>query len=107
MTRTTADFEILDLHHHVSAGSGPEHSGEGIGEDIDSVIARRLAFMAQHGIDRAVLLPANGYPTAIGAAATSQANDYVIAYQKREPDRFPVALGTVNPLDGKEALLEI
>src|SRR5262245_50162285 len=57
--------------------------------------------MDKRGIRQALLMP--------GAAhgETGNQNDYVAHYRELHPDRFPAAVGTVNPFDGDKAVAEV
>lgn len=106
--RTVGQFRIFDLHHHVGslemvAEAGPRRSAGGPEEDARI----RLKFMDAHGIEQALLMPANGYPTPDGIADTRRVNDAMARYRDMHPDRFPASLGTVSPLEGDGSLDEI
>jgi predicted TIM-barrel fold metal-dependent hydrolase len=53
------------------------------------------------------ILAATGYIQADGIKDTMRSNDTVAAYRKRDPRRFPVACGTVEPLHGARSLDEL
>jgi predicted TIM-barrel fold metal-dependent hydrolase len=53
------------------------------------------------------ILAATGYIQADGIRDTMRSNDTVAAYRKRDPKRFPVACGTVEPLHGARSLGEL
>ncbi len=59
------------------------------------------------GVDQAVLIPGHGYLRPEGLADTRRINDAIAAYRDRRPDRFPAALGVVEPLYGKAGLDEL
>jgi uncharacterized protein len=106
--RSVKQFRMFDLHHHVGsldmvAGAGAARAASDPKEDARI----RLAFMDQHNIEQALLMPANGYPTPNGIADTRRVNDAMAAYRDRHPQRFPAALGTVSPLEGDGSLDEI
>ncbi|MGN6770419.1 MAG: amidohydrolase family protein [Rhizobiaceae bacterium] len=106
--RKPEQFRIFDLHHHVGtlemvADQGAKRAAGGPEEDIRI----RLEFMDAHGIEQALLMPANGYPAPDGLADTIRINTAMADYRNRHPDRFPAALGTVSPLEGDGALDEI
>lgn len=108
--RSAADFDVFDIHHHVGALAGLLEASGWFREDPEELKAdvnRRVAFMDRQGIRQALLMPGNGYPNARGIEDTRKVNDYVKRYQSVAPDRFPAVVGTVNPLEGKDALVEI
>jgi predicted TIM-barrel fold metal-dependent hydrolase len=107
--RSAKDFDIFDIHQHVGAVAGLlevdgwYREGSALRADVD----RRLKFMDSQGVDAALLMPGNGYPNSRGIEDTRKVNDYVVTYRDMAPERFPAITGTVNPLEGKEALYEI
>lgn len=98
-------MEIIDLHHHLGALIGGSLlEGDGW---MDADYASRAAMMAQNGVDRVAILAATGYIQADGIAATRRSNDNVAAYRRRDPRRFPIAAGIVEPLHGTASLGEL
>ncbi|MGK8642565.1 amidohydrolase family protein [Brucella anthropi] len=104
-------YNIYDLHQHVGPLSGLlATGGSWFLDDEDALradVELRLAFMDKFGINQASVMPGNGYPLARGIEDTRRVNDYVRRYQQVCPDRIPACYGTVNPLEGVEALKEI
>lgn len=106
--RTASQFRLFDLHHHVGSLEMVAQAGERRSAgDPDEDARIRLAFMDSHGIEQALLMPANGYPAPNGIADTRRVNNAMALYRDRHPDRFPAALGTVSPLEGDGSLDEI
>src|SRR5262249_9604439 len=66
----------------------------------------RIRGMDALGIAWSILQPSHGYPRADGLLATQRVNDRMAEYRKFAPERFRV-LGTTEPLQGKEGLVEI
>jgi predicted TIM-barrel fold metal-dependent hydrolase len=98
-------MEIFDIHHHLGSLSGGSLQ-EGAGwEDRD--YANRVRIMDANGVSQAAILAATGYIQADGIRDTMRSNDVVAAYRKRDPKRFPVACGTVEPLHGTRSLGEL
>jgi uncharacterized protein len=97
--------EIFDIHHHLgSLTGGSLQEGEGWQERDYS---NRVRIMEANGVTRAAILAATGYIQAEGIKDTMRCNDTVAAYRRREPKRFPVACGTVEPLHGARSLGEL
>jgi uncharacterized protein len=98
-------MEICDIHHHLGALSGGSlQEGEGwMDRDYD----RRIAMMDANQIDFVGILAATGYIQADGIKATMRSNDTVAEYRKRDPARFRVAAGIVEPLHGAASLAEL
>src|SRR5215208_4583092 len=88
-------MEIFDLHHHLgSLIGGSLLEGEGW---MDKDYATRVAMMEENHIDFVGILAATGYIQADGIKDTMRSNDTVAAYRRRDPRRFPVAAGIVEP----------
>lgn len=98
-------MEIFDIHHHLgSLTGGSLQEGEGWQERD---YANRLRIMDANGVARSAILAATGYIQADGIKDTMRSNDTVAEYRKRDPERFPVACGTVEPLHGARSLGEL
>src|SRR5262249_56708217 len=98
-------MEIFDIHHHLGSLTGGSLQ-EGAGwQDRDYKNGVRI--MESNGVTMATILAATGYIQADGIKDTMRSNDTVAAYQKRDPKRFPVACGTVEPLHGARSLGEL
>jgi predicted TIM-barrel fold metal-dependent hydrolase len=63
--------------------------------------------MEANGVTMSAILAATGYIQADGIKDTMRSNDVVAAYRKRDPKRFPVACGIVEPLHGTRSLAEL
>ncbi|HLG70521.1 MAG TPA: amidohydrolase family protein [Chloroflexota bacterium] len=98
-------MEICDIHHHLgSLTGGSLQEGEGwMARDYET----RISMMAANNIDFVFILAATGYIQADGIKATMRSNDTVAAYRKLDPERFPVAVGIVEPLHGPASLGEL
>jgi len=98
-------MEICDIHHHL----GAFHGGCLIDQDgwTDVDYDARVAMMTHNDINYVCLLASAGYLQADGIHATRRSNDVLAEYQKRDPSRFPVAAGIVEPLHGAASLDEI
>jgi predicted TIM-barrel fold metal-dependent hydrolase len=107
------EFEILDVHHHVG------NAFRALGGDIDSApeldeveferieLASRLEIMDHSNVQQAIVIPGHGYERVHGIADTRAENDAIARYRDRRPDRFPGAVGIVEPRDGKASLAEL
>jgi predicted TIM-barrel fold metal-dependent hydrolase len=111
---TFAGFDVFDCHHHV--GDVSSHIGEAMGTGVDEPegvalddheIAGRLAIMDAGGVRQAAVIPGHGYLRPHGLSDTARVNDQIAAYRDAHPDRFPVAVGVVEPLYGKAGLAEL
>ena len=106
-----AGFEVFDCHHHVGSleALGLSTGTEGLDpeEALEADLAARLATMDATGVDAALLIPGHGYLRPEGLADTRRVNDRLAAYRARRPDRFPAALGVVEPLYGGRGLAEL
>ncbi|MFM1722060.1 amidohydrolase family protein [Rhodococcus sp. PAM 2766] len=89
----------IDTHHHVGELS------LGIGDDVtgrDDTSIRPVEIHEQmldsFGFTAACVLPGFQYDRTDGIANTRRVNDAIAAYRDSKPTRFPVALGTLEPL---------
>jgi uncharacterized protein len=98
-------MEIFDIHHHLGSLSGGSlQEGDGWQERD---YANRVRIMDANGVTCAAILAATGYIQADGIKDTMRSNDVVAQYRKRDPKRFPVACGIVEPLHGARSLGEL
>jgi predicted TIM-barrel fold metal-dependent hydrolase len=108
---TVQDISVIDCHHHVGSIAAVAAGGATADEDSpafqDAELRVRLDTMGELGVDQAVLIPGHGYLRPNGNADTIAVNDRIAAYRDRNPDRFPAALGVVEPLHGKESIREL
>jgi predicted TIM-barrel fold metal-dependent hydrolase len=103
------DHEVLDVHHHIGSAVG-SLGWSGRNETPPSLEVERqgrLEVMNAGGVRQAIIQPAHNYLRPNGIADTRKINDEVASYRDAQPDRFPVALGVVQPQDGPLALEEI
>ena len=69
--------------------------------------AKRIEIMDAGGVNQAAVIPGHGYLRPNGHADTQAVNDKIAAYRDATPDRFPVAIGIVEPRDGEVSLGEL
>ena len=94
-------FQIFDLHQHI--GSFDAGGGDGTHSYThDDDFRARSAAMDRFGLRAAVAMPSLQYARPRGFADTQALNDGIARYRDRHRERFPVALGTVQPLDPAE-----
>jgi predicted TIM-barrel fold metal-dependent hydrolase len=113
MSLTADEFEVLDVHHHVG------NAFRALGGDLDSApdvessgyadreIASRLEIMEAAGVAQALVIPGHGYERVSGIADTRAENNAIAAYRDARPNRFPGAIGIVEPRDGEASLAEL
>jgi len=107
------DFDVLDVHHHVgnafSALGGSLDNAEGMTEEdyLAKEIDSRLEIMDRGGVTQAIVIPGHGYERSRGIVDTRAENDAIAAYRDRRLDRFPAAVGIVEPRDGAVSLAEL
>ena len=109
-TEDAGAFDVFDCHHHVGdvrgfvgdVGSGDQSLSEGSAE-----VETRLAIMEAGGVRQAAVIPGHGYPRPEGIADTRRINDGIAAYRDARPERFPVAVGIVEPQHGDRSLAEL
>lgn len=88
------DPVVFDVHQHYGTVPGWNYHGGAVPVTRDA--AERLEIMDSHGIDLACIQPATSYDRADTRGAIASLNDAVCALRDAAPDRFPVALGTVD-----------
>ncbi len=98
-------MEIFDVHHHLGSLTGGSLQEGAEWQERD--YSNRVRMMQANGVAMAAILAATGYIQADGIKDTMRCNDTVAAYRKRDPERFPVACGTVEPLHGVRSLGEL
>jgi predicted TIM-barrel fold metal-dependent hydrolase len=100
-------FEVLDCHHHVGGVGGALGDDDSAEIPLLAEMAQRLAIMDRDGVAQAVVIPGHGYEHPNGIADTRRVNDGIAAYRDERPDRFPAAVGIVEPTHGKVSLAEL
>ena len=90
----------FDVHQHLGEAAVMGESSE----EFDPVkdFEQRHRMMDQFGIDCAAISPTSQYERPRGLLDTMAMNDRVADYRDRYPERFPVAFGTVDPLQGMD-----
>jgi predicted TIM-barrel fold metal-dependent hydrolase len=110
---TIQGISVIDCHHHVGSvnavarettDSAPDEESESFQR---AELEVRLQTMDELGVDQAILIPGHGYLRPNGNADTIAVNDGIAAYRDRHPDRFPAALGVVEPLHGPASIREL
>ncbi|MAG30287.1 MAG: hypothetical protein CL908_05250 [Deltaproteobacteria bacterium] len=113
MSQGNDEFEVLDVHHHVG------NAFRALGGSLDSApdldarvyaekeITSRLEIMDGADVGQAIVIPGHGYERPRGIADTRAENDAIAAYRDARPDRFPAAIGIVEPRDGEASLAEL
>ncbi len=94
-------MEIFDIHHHIG------YHLSGLMPEILEDFIKRIKVMDTCGISSAVIMPSPDYYMPNGISDTKKINEKMAEYKKQYPDRFPVALGTVEPRHGKQSVVEI
>ena len=99
-----AGMKVIDCHHHVGSLEALGFSFEGAGgaDPKEVELGRRRGAVGENGIDQAIVIPGHGYLRAEGIADTRGVNDGIAAYRDAHPDRFPAAVGIVEPLYGED-----
>jgi hypothetical protein len=115
-------FDVFDCHHHVGdVRSFMPHTGDtsearraSDAEDAPTEAAAlaeeraaRVAIMDASGVRQAAVIPGHAYPRTNGLADTVALNDRIAAYRDAQPDRFPVAVGIVEPIFEEACLPEL
>ncbi|MCB0993472.1 MAG: amidohydrolase family protein [Acidimicrobiales bacterium] len=112
VTRATS-IECFDVHHHVGDAlaalgqADPDAAAMSPEEYAELELAKRIEIMDAGGVHQAVVIPGHGYLRPNGHADTRGVNDRIAAYRDATPDRFPVAVGIVEPRDGEVSFGEL
>jgi predicted TIM-barrel fold metal-dependent hydrolase len=103
------DLDVIDLHNHIGdlRATGLSEAVDGEQPDLDVDMATRLEILDDRGVGQAVVIAGHGYLRPDGIVDTCRVNDAVAAYRDRRPDRFPAAIGIVEPLYGERGLPEL
>ncbi|MFC1816999.1 amidohydrolase family protein [Thermodesulfobacteriota bacterium] len=94
-------MKIFDVHHHFG------YHLSGLLPEISEDFIKRIEVMDSCGISTAVIMPSPDYYMPNGISDTKKVNEKMADYKKHYPDKFPVALGTVEPRHGKVSVTEI
>ena len=112
-----AAYEVIDVHHHVGSaflalgGSTQDPAKAGTVDAAEAhartELASRLEIMQTGGVHQAVVIPGHGYLRPHGIKDTRAENDAIARYRDQTPERFPAAVGVVEPRDGPASLDEV
>ena len=113
--RLEHSYDVIDCHHHYGGlqdamGALPTALAPAASdpEEYDRIeLETRLAAMDAQGVRQAVVIGGHSYLRPNGLADTRRVNDGLAAYRDRRPERFPAAVGIVEPLYGEAGLPEI
>ncbi len=102
-------MEVLDAHQHLGVIEDFMHTrgGETHGDPEATERRTRVEAMDRSGIHRAILGPSYQYLMPSGIADTRRLNDRIAAFRDRTPDRFPFAIGAIEPRQGEAAVEEV
>jgi uncharacterized protein len=95
-------FRIFDTHQHIGALDTGANQGAIKTWTIEEDHARRTGMMDSFGVDASIAMPSLQYLKPNGYADTRAINDAVAAFRNTYRTRFPVALGTVEPMHGEQ-----
>jgi predicted TIM-barrel fold metal-dependent hydrolase len=93
--------QVVDVHAHIPDALFDARLPEG-GYDAAEDLAQRLALMDRSGVNASVLMAPALYERPHGIADTRRVNDCVAWYRDHQRQRFPVAMGTVEPFHGRD-----
>ena len=106
------DFDIFDCHHHVGDVRAfmpltGDDDAPTEGDALAAERAERVRIMDDGGVHQAAVIAGHAYPRTNGIADTRVVNDRMAAYRDAQPDRFPVAIGLVEPIFEAACLPEL
>lgn len=99
-------YKIFDVHQHLGTIYTGMAVEESQGTDIDADFAKRSKLMDKWGITCGAIMPILQYLRPRGHEDTKEINNLVARYRDRNPARFPLAFGTVEPLSGEKLGME-
>jgi len=77
------------------------------GAALEAERAERVRIMDAGGVRQAAVIPGHAYSRTNGIADTRDVNTRIAAYRDAQPDRFPVAIGLVEPIFEEACLPEL
>jgi uncharacterized protein len=98
-------IEVVDVHQHV--GGAAALTGDAGAPTPAEEADARIAAMDRLGVQWAVIQPTQMYLRPAGMRDTENLNDSVAELHRLAPDRFRVAVGTVEPLAGDDGVNEV
>ena len=107
--REELTVEVVDAHQHLGSLSNAmgHYGGREVEVSLEDDSRTRAEGLEAVGIDWAVIQPSHGYLKPEGIKDTMRLNDSMAQYRKLSPTRFPVVLGTVEPMHGERSLEEV
>ncbi len=97
------DFRIFDIHQHVQEHI-PDHADGTYDRHLYEIDRDfRLGAMDDNGVRAGAILASLLYERPYGVADTRRMNNYVAWYRDQNRYRWPVAVGTVEPIFGADA----
>jgi predicted TIM-barrel fold metal-dependent hydrolase len=102
-------MDIFDSHQHCGdtiPGWGETFRRGAAPDPVAADLAGRLPMLDAHGIRQALMMPSMSYERVDALGAVRALNDRAAAFKRVRPDRFPVALGTIDLWLGRAALDE-
>lgn len=100
-------FDVFDVHHHVDdpvSVLGSDADGftpDGGAQAYETETAARIEIMDRGRVRQAAVIPGHGYLRPHGHADTHKVDDGIARYRDANLERFPVAIGIVEPRDGE------
>jgi predicted TIM-barrel fold metal-dependent hydrolase len=96
----TIPFRIFDMHEHIGALDAGDGTSTGGAMSFTDDYALRTAALDRYGFAAAIAMPSLQYARPAGYEDTRALNNAIAGYRDQFRERFPVALGTVEPLQG-------
>ena len=94
--------KIFDVHNHVGSLTFSSSPDGGEAFSVEEDYRRRVEMMDRFGITKAAVMPSLQYERPEGQRDTRRINDSIASYRRQYGARFPVAMGTVEPLHGEK-----
>jgi predicted TIM-barrel fold metal-dependent hydrolase len=99
-------FRVFDAHQHVGALDTGGNQALKAAWTIEDDYARRTALMDRFGVHSGIAMPSLQYLKPNGYADTRAVNDGIAAFRETYRERYPVAIGTCEPMHGERIAIE-
>lgn len=94
-------MQVFDVHRHLGLLGKVEEMS------LKEQIQQHLSVMDRLGVSQGLIMPSHAYPNPNGLDDTRTINDQIAEARDSYLEKFPVALGTVEPMYGEIGLEEV